>query len=175
MGWATAVAATAAAVAIFMWAGSLKEEMKGLRANLDASRVEIARLQQDSSVYTDAARLLGQPCTKLVDLVGVDPNPDAFGKLLMHPEDPTGVVYVYRMPQPPSGMDYQLWFMHEGRPTSMGIFSVAEDGSALLKMERPPNPETIAAFQVTIEPDGGVTEPTGMLYLTSNNTLAPKH
>lgn len=58
-----------------------------------------------------------------------------------------------------------------GKPTSAGTFTVTNDGSAMLSLEALPDSSQIAAFEVTIEPVGGQTEPTGMMYLTGPNTL----
>jgi anti-sigma-K factor RskA len=73
---------------------------------------------------------------------------------------------MYRLPQTPEGMEYQLWVLREGKPTSVGTFTVAEDGSAMLKLKALPTPTEIASFEVTIEPEGGMPQPTGMMYLT---------
>ena len=72
-------------------------------------------------------------------------------------------------------MEYQLWMTRDNEAYSLATFNVAEDGSAVLKMQSLPQPSTINEFKVTIEPLGEQTEPTGMLYLTGENTLGPKH
>jgi anti-sigma-K factor RskA len=135
-----------------VWNGQLQRRNSKLAAQLAA--------------YEDATVLLGQPGMEFVDLAGVDPNPQAFGKVVVDPRRGTGVVYMYRLPLAPQGMQYQLWVMREGRPTSAGTFTVGEDGSAVLSLESVDTPAAFASFQVTIEPVTGVSEPTGMMYLT---------
>jgi anti-sigma-K factor RskA len=102
----------------------------------------------------DITALLNSPGMQFVDLEGVDPNPQAFGKVVVDPEHGAAVVYMYALPQTPEGMEYQLWVMREGKPTSAGLFTVAEDGSAMLALEELSNPRDIASFLVTIEPAG---------------------
>ena len=73
---------------------------------------------------------------------------------------------MYQLPEPPEEMEYQLWVIRDGKPTSAGVFKVAKDGSKILKLEELPDQDTIASFTVTIEPNGGRPLPTGMMYLT---------
>lgn len=117
----------------------------------------------------DITSLLNLPGMQFVDLEGIDPNPQAFGKVVIDPEQGAAVVYMYALPQTPQGMEYQLWVMREGKPTSAGTFTVAGDGSARLALEELSDPTNIASFLVTIEPAGGENAPTGMMYLTGPN------
>jgi anti-sigma-K factor RskA len=119
----------------------------------------------------DVTGLLKSPGMQFVDLQGVDPNPQAFGKVVMDPNKGAAVVYMYRLPQTPEGMAYQLWVMREGKPTSAGMFTVNDDGSAMLALEELSDPGNIASFLVTIEPEEGQAAPTGMMYLTGPNVF----
>jgi anti-sigma-K factor RskA len=139
-------------VALFFWGFRLYRENQQLRHHL--AEVE------------DVTRLLGTPGMQFVDLQGVDPNPQAFGKVVLDRQKAKAVVYMYRLPQTPEGKQYQLWVMREGKPTSAGLFTVAQGGSATLKLDHLPEPANIASFLVTIEPEGGEAAPTGMMYLT---------
>jgi len=158
--------AAAAVIALMVNVFSLRNEIRALRGDLTAARDEIATLTGDMDIYQHTALLLGSPCTRAVDLDGVDPNPNAYGKVFFNPEERSGVVYFFRMPQAPAGMEYQIWAMRDGKPTSIGMFTVAADGSAMIRMDDMKDPVDVAAFQVTIEPKGGLNTPTGMLYLT---------
>jgi anti-sigma-K factor RskA len=149
--------AVAAAAVIVLAVGS----MILLRVNRDL------RLKLENS--QDVTALLNSPGMQFVDLEGVDPNPQAFGKVVMDPEKGAAVVYMYRLPQTPEGMEYQLWVMREGKPTSVGTFTVNEDGSAMLALEELSDTKGINSFLVTIEPEGGQIAPTGMMYLTGPN------
>lgn len=169
--WASAAVMAAASIVLVVWMADMRQDMSELRAERDAARAEVVRLVGSDSAEEEARHLLGKPCTRLVDLAGVDPNPQAFGKVILHPDETVGVIYVYRMPQVAEGMNYQLWMMRDGESRSVGVFEVAEDGSAILRLQALPDPATIAAFQVTIEPAGGRPSPTGMMYLAGLNSL----
>jgi anti-sigma-K factor RskA len=77
---------------------------------------------------------------------------------------------MYRLPETPEGMTYQLWVTREGKPTSVGMFSVGEDGMAMLTLNDLPDEGDMPTFSVTIEPAGGQPLPTGMMYLTGPST-----
>lgn len=128
-------------------------------------------LRHELTEAADVTALLNSPGMKFVDLSGVDPNPQAFGKVVLDPEKGAAVVYMYRLPQTPEGMEYQLWVMREGKPTNAGLFTVAPDGSAMLALEDLGNASEIDSFLVTIEPAGGQAAPTGMMYLTGPNVF----
>ncbi len=120
---------------------------------------------------SDVTALLNSPGMQFVDLQGVDPNPQAFGKVVIDPDKGAAVVYMYKLPQTPEGMEYQLWVMHEGKPTSAGVFTVTADGNAMLALNELDDMGDIGSFLVTIEPAGGQTSPTGMMYLTGPNVF----
>jgi anti-sigma-K factor RskA len=133
--------------------------------------IQNGNLRHDLIEAADVTSLLNSPGMKFVDLSGVDPNPQAFGKVVLDPEKGAAVVYMYRLPQTPEGMEYQLWVMREGKPTNAGLFTVAPDGSAMLALKDLGNASEIDSFLVTIEPQGGQNEPTGMMYLTGPNVF----
>ncbi|MDZ4722927.1 MAG: anti-sigma factor [candidate division Zixibacteria bacterium] len=143
-----------------------EREIEQLQNDHATNLAQISKLERDLHAYEDATVLLGQPGMKFVDLSGVEPNRQAFGKVVIDPIRGTGVVYMYQLPQTPEGKVYQAWSLRDGKPTSVGRFTVAPDGSAVLKMNSLPDPSHIASFQVTIETAGGEEQPTGMMYLT---------
>jgi anti-sigma-K factor RskA len=141
-------------------------------SSLSLTLLKINRdLKRELTDTQDITALLNSPGMQFVDLEGVDPNPQAFGKVVVDPEKGAAVVYMYALPQTPEGMEYQLWVMREGKPTSAGLFTVTEDGSAMLALEELSNPRDIGSFLVTIEPTGGQVSPTGMMYLTGSNVF----
>ncbi|MCI0329632.1 MAG: anti-sigma factor [candidate division Zixibacteria bacterium] len=150
--WLPTSVSAAAAVALFFWGFLLHKENQKLRQRLSEAE--------------DVSSLLRSPGMQFVDLKGVDPNPQAFGKVVLDRQRGKAVVYMYRLPQTPQGKQYQLWVMREGKPTSAGVFTVAPDGSAALKLDRLPGTDGLPSFLVTIEPEGGEAAPTGMMYLT---------
>ena len=127
---------------------------------------EITQLRKDLEETEDITAILGSSGMQFIDLKGVEPNAQAFGKVVLDPGRGAAVVHMYRLPKTPEGMEYQLWVMREGKPTSAGLFTVSEDGRGILNLHDFPDPTSIASYAVTIEPKGGQPSPTGMMYLT---------
>ena len=169
--WLPALIAAAAVVLVVLWSWDLRSANQQLQSQLDSTRVALSDLEKDIAAYEDATFLLGEPGMQFIDLAGVAPNEQAFGKVVLDPDKGTGIVYMYALPPTPEGMAYQLWVVREGKPTSAGTFTVNEDGTAMLKLERVDDLSEVLAFNVTIEPEGGASEPTGMMYLTGPDVI----
>ena len=69
----------------------------------------------------------------------------------------------------PAGKTYQLWLIPtEGKPISAGVFNPDAQGAGTILL--PPLPEGVVAkaFAVTVEPSGGVPQPTGPIVLVGS-------
>ncbi|MEO6463611.1 MAG: anti-sigma factor, partial [Candidatus Eisenbacteria bacterium] len=75
------------------------------------------------------------------------------------------VLYASGLPRPPAGKDYQLWVIEGQTPRSEGVFPVNEQGRATHVLPEVPEPGGVGAFAVTLEPAGGVPQPTGDMVL----------
>lgn len=162
----------AASVVLLFVSGNLWREQHSLRASIHEFSIERVKLTAELERYKDATILLGQAGMEFIDLNGVDPNPQAFGKVVLDPYNGTGVVYMYKLPLTPKGKEYKLWIMREGKPTSAGEFTVDNEGKAVINLRTLTDMTSIASFQVTIEDVGGAQLPTGMMYLTGPYTPA---
>ena len=166
-----ALFATAAALLLAAWGWKVTRENKSLQIQLDQRESRISRMEKEIEAYMDATSLLTSPGMQFFDLAGVAPNDQAFGKVVIKPDGGNAVVYMYELPPTPEGMAYQLWMVRDGVPTSVGTFTVNEDGSAKLMLDPLPDGGAYAKFDVTIEPAGGAPKPTGMMYLTSPQVI----
>jgi anti-sigma-K factor RskA len=165
------IVSTAASISLAVWAWQLNSQMGEIQKQLVDRELQVNRLETEIESYMDATSLLAEPGMQFIDLAGVAPNEQAFGKVVVDPEGSHAVVYMYELPPTPEGMTYQLWMVRDGIPTSAGMFTVNEDGSAKLMLEPMPGIGQFASFDVTIEPAGGMPEPTGMMYLSSPGVL----
>jgi anti-sigma-K factor RskA len=76
-----------------------------------------------------------------------------------------GVFIADGLPATPPGKSYQLWAITGNKPVSAGVFDVGPQGSAAFRVEAPPGVDGVDVFAVTLEPAGGVPQPTGEMYL----------
>jgi anti-sigma-K factor RskA len=72
----------------------------------------------------------------------------------------TKAVYldVRKLPAPPTGKQYQLWALDNGKPVDAGVLAAATTaGDSLQQMK---DIASAQAFAMTVEPEGGSINPT---------------
>ena len=74
-----------------------------------------------------------------------------------------------KLPNLPQGKAYQLWFIVGNKAPMPGkTFAPDNAGKGMLKEEMPREALNAPVFAVTVEPAGGVSAPTGPIYLSSS-------
>ncbi|HEU4929510.1 MAG TPA: anti-sigma factor [Candidatus Krumholzibacteria bacterium] len=170
--WSVAAVATVAAAGFAWQAMTLQRELSVTNRLLASTiadtgrlRSEISQYRADVERYKDAM-MLGEPGVRFVSLDPMEGDRDAFGSVVTKPDKSAGILYVYRFPMAPEGKEYQLWGLRDGLPpVSLGMFNVNPDGTAMLNMKSIPESTHIVGFAVTMEPKGGMPQPTGMMYV----------
>ena len=99
---------------------------------------------------------------------GLEPSPSAFGRLFLDESTSNAVLQIAELPATPDDKDYQLWIIRDGEPVSAGLFSLDRDReNYYLSIENfvEQDLSLIAAVAITIEPKGGMPQPTGDMFL----------
>lgn len=180
-GW-LALAASLTALAVASWSAvqntSLTRELalaqqervrlisqqNDLRGSLAEARGE---LQELSSSLTSSMALVSSPATQRIALAGLGSATSADATALIDPRRRTAVVTARGLAELPSDTTYQLWYITEADgPVSAGLFTVDQAGTATVDVENVPY-ERVQLWAVTIEPAGGVPQPTGEMVLRS--------
>jgi anti-sigma-K factor RskA len=142
--------------------GTERDRLARAAADLDRrlaeARAEQVRLER-------AMQVLSAPGMKPVLLAGLEEAPDAEGRAFVDPGSRRAVFVATNLPQPAEGKTYQLWFIGAGGPVSAGVFEVDEQGRGSLEVSGVAPVEEIAAWAVTVEPDGGLPQPSGPMVL----------
>jgi anti-sigma-K factor RskA len=94
-------------------------------------------------------------------LTGSDAARDAYGTIVLDPEDNHGVLAVRGLPRLDAAHQYQLWILRDGQRRSAGVFSVNDDGYGSLMLDVPKDFKGFRSMGITVEPFGGSTAPTG--------------
>jgi anti-sigma-K factor RskA len=136
----------------------LNQQTRALQA--DAQRQEIAMAQ--ALAVLD---LLTAPDTQGIALTAANAKPLPGGRVFYHPS--RGLLfYAANLSAPPAGRTYQLWLIPtQGSPISAGVFEPDQKGSASIILPKLPGGVAAKAFAVTVEPAGGVPQPTGAMVL----------
>ncbi len=137
-----------------------EQEKHQLNTRLVELRDELTR--KDEQLKVLAAKDLQMSMMK-----GMEVNPVGYGKIIWDPEHGTAILQVSNLPAVPSNKDYQLWVIKDKKPISAGVFSVHDTNAAFFRIENlaVTNPKEIGAFAVTLEPKGGMPQPTGDMYM----------
>lgn len=152
----------AAVLGVSFYSQNLTEMVRQQESTITELKNDLDRKEQLLEVI--AAREV-----KLVVMGGLDPSPDSYGKIIWDTDNQQAVLQLANLPAPPSDKDYQLWLIKDDQsPISAGVFNFEEPSNELFfkveQLNETPSPaENI--FAVTLEPKGGVPQPTGDMFL----------
>ncbi len=165
----------AASLLIAVWSGwrqaRLGDEMERLGAERDRLARQVSGLDQqlglaraEANRMAESLAIITSPGSRAIVLAGLGPSPNAKGHTFVNPERGKAVFYAFDLPALTPDKTYQLWWIEGGRPVSAGVFKVDERGTGSVQVERAPRGAT-DAWAVTVEPAGGVSQPTGEMVL----------
>jgi hypothetical protein len=130
----------------------------------------VQELQIELAKKGEVLQVIQSPKIQIVDLKGLEPSKGASGKVILNPNQNKAVFYAFNLPLPPQDKDYQLWIIKENKPVDAGVFFVDEEGLGISQINDIPEGISLNAFAVTLEPKGGVPQPTGQMYLLGSLT-----
>jgi anti-sigma-K factor RskA len=161
-----AVAASLALIAV----GT--DDLVRRRALASASR-ENARLAERESraeanlaEKTLRARFLEDPDIQAILLTGMGPQPGARGKVVYSPRARRALFVSARLAPLSPDRQYELWFLAGGKPIAAGTFDAPPGVPSIFESSPvPAGIQAVEKFAVTIEPRGGVPQPSGPMVL----------
>jgi anti-sigma-K factor RskA len=131
------------------------------RADAELARVqaESASRAQELARLNEALAILNQPDARQVVFGAGAPQPPR-GRVFLDPQ--RGVLLLAsNLPPAPEGKAYEMWVIPKsGNPAPAGLFQSATDGTALHVLSGPVDVTATGAIAVTLEPAGGVPQPT---------------
>lgn len=119
-----------------------------LKEKLDTTQSIVARI-------LEAERLMSDPNTTVVNMVGTQVAPKSSANIYWDSTDTHVYLVVKNMPKLPSDQQYQLWALIDNKPKDLGVFD-ATDSRVILRMN---NTQKAQAFAITIERKGGSPSP----------------
>lgn len=155
----------AAAVAI-LWAVILNAQVARLQSEIAALNEQMAA--QSESLKQIIENLPETNPVITVSLEGTEVQPQAQGQLIANPDSQSAVLAIAGLSQLEPGKTYQVWLIDGGGPVSAGLLTVDDKGQGVLVVT---SPDEIGSFQslgISVEPEGGSTEPTGDIVVLSD-------
>jgi anti-sigma-K factor RskA len=172
--WLSLAAAALLAVAVWGIAGQLrmqgdldrlKAERNRLASQVERLDREVAQARHEAQRASQALQVVAAPGVQSVTLAGLGAAPRAAGRTYVNPLRRDALFYAFDLPALPSDKTYELWYIAGGKPVAAGTFAVDPQGIASVRVEHVPDVAGIQAWAVTIEPAGGVPQPTGAMVL----------
>ena len=138
-----------------------------LSQQLNQQKAQIAKLQTGYEENHHFVDFVNKPDVFQVKLAA-DDDSNALGNLAWDKETNDAMLYVSNLMEPPGKSVYQVWVVHKDNSVAeaMGTFRVNEDGTYMLTIGCMPKPAETKAIFITMEPEGGMPEPTGNKYLS---------
>ncbi|MCI0707847.1 MAG: anti-sigma factor [Ignavibacteriae bacterium] len=167
-GYAIAVAAVLIVVALGWYTTSLIDR-------LDEQEQQIIALTNDVQAKEELLKVLQAPRIDMVFMNGTNPaNPTGYGKIIWDPQKKVAIFQVANLPTVPADKDYQLWVIKNNTPVSAGVFAVEDEKAQenyfkVLSLNITGRSD-FDALAVTLEPKGGLPQPSGQVYLISESS-----
>lgn len=171
--WIPFAAAVITAVALWQWQGARQEivalqdriaELQVDAQQLAVARASLAQLEAQVRTMTHQAQVLRASDMLAYTLDAHDPARGAHARAYVSHKD--GMVFTADgLPPLPSGKVYQLWIIVDGKPVSVGVFMPDATGNVYAVMDTPPISVMPTRVAVTLEPAGGLPQPSGAVYL----------
>jgi len=145
----------------------LWQQNRATRIELNRVKQQVQEAQTERDKLQEAFALMTAPGTRMTELAGTSAMPGAHATLAFD-KNGRAILMAKGLPAPPEGKAYQLWFIAGGRPMPGKVFVTDASGAGMLNDQIPAEALNAAVFAVTLEPKGGVQQPTGAMYLKSS-------
>ncbi|MEK6569764.1 MAG: anti-sigma factor [Bacteroidota bacterium] len=154
-------------VAILVMVIGFSFYVMSLLRTIDEQKSQIIALKDDVARKEELLAVLQARRVDMVIMNGLEISPEGYGKIIWDPDRKVAILQISNLPAVPNDKDYQLWVIRDKKPVSAGVFAIAKEKEGFFRIA--PLVETdlnrINAFAVTLEPKGGVPQPTGKMYL----------
>jgi anti-sigma-K factor RskA len=136
-----------------------------LEARVEEQSRALVTLREGLTAQAQVLRVVASP-TALRAALAAQPSHRGAGQVIVEPNSGDAVVVLTGLPPTSNDEVYELWAIRgEAAPEPAGLIPVGADGTAARPVDRVPEPATVTAFAVSLEPAGGSPSPTGPIVL----------
>ena len=168
--------ALAAAVLLLVLVGLDDWKQRQTRDELSGRTAELSRKLSDAEARARAAeverarqdlyrRVLESDDVRVLSMGGKDPQPSARARVFWSEKAKRGIVVAGNLQMLPPDKQYELWVFDKGKPVAAGVFDCDPSGRVVFESKDMPMVTLAQNFAVTIEPRGGMPQPTGPIVL----------
>lgn len=157
-------------LSLLFYSFNLSSEIENKEQTITQQQTRITQLKNELQRKEEMLAILESREVDMVLMSGLKVNPDGYGKVIWDSEKQQALLQVSNLPPVPKNKDYQLWIIKNNKPVSAGVFTVNDPNDNFFKIEEmaAADEQATSAFAITLEPKGGVPQPTGEMYLLGN-------
>jgi anti-sigma-K factor RskA len=149
---------------------SLAQERDTLARRMDTQEKTLVGLRTALESQAQMLRVLSAPRTVTASLAPQE-GFSGSGRVLVDAQTGEAHVVLAGLPSPGPGKTYELWAIRGSNPPEpAGLVDVGTTPATAARVERIPSPTDVAAFALSIEPEGGSKSPTGPIVLVGKVT-----
>lgn len=132
-----------------------RTELASVQQQADTLQRKFSAQQQEMAAYNKTLQMMQDDEFKKIELTSLPGKTSALAKVMWNTK--THEVYLsdISLPQPPSGKQYQLWAIVDGKPVDAGLMADIKHLAQKMKTF-----EKADAFAISIENTGGSATPT---------------
>lgn len=136
----------------------LQDQVRTKQAQIDQAQVACDSISETLNVLQTEFGFVKNRDTRPIVMIGKN------ARAAVYVNSQTGGVYLsnVQLSPPPTGKQYQLWAIVDGKPTDMGVFDIPTQGNVFIKVPFVANAQ---AFAVSLEDVGGKPQPTEVVII----------
>jgi len=141
------------AIAAGAWALALNREIGQLKT-------QVAVLQQEVDKTGTVLAHLTAPQSQAFSITGTQQKPGAHGQFIVDTGTGSSILVVSGLEPLAAGQTYEFWLIKDSTAVPSGLFTVDQQGRAILQVPQNSAAPAYNAIGVSIEPQGGSSQPT---------------
>lgn len=140
-----------------------------LKSAIATKDSEMGALKASYANLDELTEFLEDPNVFVIQLSNMHDNHEAGSGVLIDKDDDEALLYCLDLAPAPKGKTYQCWVKADGTHKSIAVFKVDDHGSHIVKVKDLSRLGNIEQYSLTLEPAGGVDQPTGMKYFEGDH------
>jgi anti-sigma-K factor RskA len=162
--WAAVICSVLTNFLLLSQRNKLKDEQYALQQQVDTVRQQQEVLAQAVADYNKQKDMLADTSMQAIVMKTMQPGHPMAATIYWSKGKGEAYLAVQKLPPPPSGKQYQMWIIQDGKPVSMGVISndVVERG---MMTKLPMQVTNGQAFAISLEKEGGNPTPTEVMVL----------